>query len=176
MDNLVGKRLRLAREAKRLTQVQVKHYTNINNKTLSGYENGVSEPDIDTLKILAKTYETSIDYLVGSTDDPTPPATKQKEPSPEEYVLSAKTLADASIRMAELLSYGSINEIEFLDLAKLAYKKFGLPPVKGTEEAAHLEYNVPATGVFEKVAEEQGEYKSGTTKKLGRDIWNKSCL
>jgi len=72
MNNLLGNRLRTAREAKRLTQVQVKQYTNIHNKTLSGYEKGVSEPDIETIKTLAKLYETSVDYLVGDTDDPLP--------------------------------------------------------------------------------------------------------
>lgn len=34
MSNIVGERLRAARETKDLTQVQVMHYTNINNKTL----------------------------------------------------------------------------------------------------------------------------------------------
>lgn len=77
MNNLLGNRLRMAREAKRLTQVQVKQYTNIHNKTLSGYEKGVSEPDISTIKTLAKLYETSVDYLVGDTDDPSP----RKKPS-----------------------------------------------------------------------------------------------
>lgn len=63
----IGERLRYAREKKNLKQKQVMELTKgrINNKTLSGYENGVSEPDIETLKILSDLYEVSIDWLIG---------------------------------------------------------------------------------------------------------------
>lgn len=61
----VGDRLRISREKKNLKQTQVRERTGINNKTLSGYEKGVSEPDFETLKILADLYEVSVDYLLG---------------------------------------------------------------------------------------------------------------
>lgn len=64
----VGDRLREAREKKNLKQTQVMARTGINNKTLSGYEKGVSEPDLDTLNILAELYEVSVDFLLGRTD------------------------------------------------------------------------------------------------------------
>jgi transcriptional regulator with XRE-family HTH domain len=67
--SLIGERLREARERKNLKQTQVKSRTGINNKTLSGYENGVSEPDLETLKILADLYEVSVDWLAGRTDN-----------------------------------------------------------------------------------------------------------
>jgi transcriptional regulator with XRE-family HTH domain len=72
LGTLIGDRLRKARERKNLTQVQVKHRTGVNNKTLSGYEKGVSQPDLETLKILANLYEVSVDWLTGNTDDPSP--------------------------------------------------------------------------------------------------------
>ena len=64
----IGERLRYARERKNLKQKQVMEITGgrINNKTLSGYEDGVSEPDIETLKILSDLYEVSIDWLSGN--------------------------------------------------------------------------------------------------------------
>lgn len=65
MFNL-GERLKQARKNKNLTQVQVSQHTGIHNKTLSGYENGVSEPDIETLKVLADLYNVSIGYLTGT--------------------------------------------------------------------------------------------------------------
>jgi len=131
MEKIIGKRLKQAREGKGLTQVEIKQMTNINNKTLSGYENGVSEPDIGTLKTLSNLYGTSVDYLIGNTDDPTPPQSKQEKPTPKEYVLSVKTLADAAIRIAELLHQDLIDGEEYLMLNELAYNKFGLSPVKG---------------------------------------------
>src|SRR5690625_1175298 len=60
----LGDRLRLARERKGFTQVQVRERTNINNKTLSGYEKGVSEPDTKTIVTLAELYEVSYRWLI----------------------------------------------------------------------------------------------------------------
>lgn len=62
----LSKRLRSARERKGLKQIQVYERTGIHNKTLSGYENGVSEPDTDTLKKLSEIYEVSIDWLTNN--------------------------------------------------------------------------------------------------------------
>ena len=60
----LGPALRLARERRELTQVQVMAMTGINNKTLSGYENGVAEPDLETLAILLRLYQASADQLL----------------------------------------------------------------------------------------------------------------
>ena len=57
--------LRLAREKRGLTQTQVMGRTGINNKTLSGYENGISEPDLETLAALLRLYGASADQLLG---------------------------------------------------------------------------------------------------------------
>ena len=59
-----GLALRQARERRELTQTQVMAMTGINNKTLSGYENGVSEPDLQTLAILLRLYQVSADQLL----------------------------------------------------------------------------------------------------------------
>lgn len=61
----LGDNLRNAREEKNLTQIDVSRKTGINNKTISNYENDVSSPDPDTLKLFADIYETSVDYLLG---------------------------------------------------------------------------------------------------------------
>ena len=60
----LGERLRLARGKVGLKQTQVKERTNINNKTLSGYENDVSEPDTATLSVLAELYGVSHKWLL----------------------------------------------------------------------------------------------------------------
>lgn len=68
--SLLGERLCIARERKNLKQVGVYKKTNINNKTLSRYEKGGTEPDIETLNILADLYEVSIDWLTGRVNYP----------------------------------------------------------------------------------------------------------
>ena len=60
----LGPALRQARERRELTQTEVMAMTGINNKTLSGYENGVSEPDLQTLATLLRLYQVSADQLL----------------------------------------------------------------------------------------------------------------
>lgn len=60
----LGERLKLAREKSGFKQIQVKDRTNINNKTLSGYEHDVSEPDSQTLSVLADLYDVSYKWLL----------------------------------------------------------------------------------------------------------------
>ncbi|KUP22365.1 helix-turn-helix transcriptional regulator [Paenibacillus sp. DMB5] len=67
--SVVSERLKKARKKSGLTQVDVQKKTGIHNKTLSGYENEVSEPDIGTINILSDLYEVSVDWLYGKTDD-----------------------------------------------------------------------------------------------------------
>ncbi|MEG0259219.1 MAG: helix-turn-helix transcriptional regulator [Lysinibacillus sp.] len=73
----LGDRLRMARQKSDLRQTQVKERTNINNKTLSGYENNVSEPDMNTLATLTELYGVSHKWLLtGEGEMITKPAEK----------------------------------------------------------------------------------------------------
>jgi transcriptional regulator with XRE-family HTH domain len=66
----VGNRLRKARENRNLSQLEVSKRTNINNKTLSRYENDGAEPDFNTLKILAELYDVPMAYFFdGDTEN-----------------------------------------------------------------------------------------------------------
>lgn len=62
--SIIGDRLKNARENKMLSQIQVYKDTGIHNKTLSGYERGISQPDLETIALLAKYYGVSTDYLL----------------------------------------------------------------------------------------------------------------
>lgn len=75
----LGERLRLAREKVGLKQTQVKERSNINNKTLSGYENDVSEPDTNTLVTLAELYGVSFKWLLTGTGEMTEKESKNEE-------------------------------------------------------------------------------------------------
>lgn len=57
-------KLKDARIKKGLSQIEVAKLINIGNKTVSDYERGISSPDPDTLKKLAKLYNVSTDYLL----------------------------------------------------------------------------------------------------------------
>lgn len=153
---MFAKRLKELRQQKRLSQYQLADLLKLTRGQLANYEQKKRQPDFDTLELLADFFKVSTDYLLGRTDDPTPPRAKQqKPPTHEEYVLDVLTLADAAIRIANLFNEDLIDENEYMRLNKLAVKKFPLRPAKGSPAAAHLEVNVPCTGVFEKKNKEQ---------------------
>ncbi len=70
------KNLKLIRVTKDYTQLKVQMETGISQSTLSKYESGESLPTGENLLILAKFYNTSIDFLMDLTDEqkPYPPA------------------------------------------------------------------------------------------------------
>lgn len=63
-NHTLGYFLKSAREDMDLTQIDVMNLTGINNKTLSGYENGIAEPDFKTLATLTKLYKISLDEIL----------------------------------------------------------------------------------------------------------------
>lgn len=70
-------RLKLLRISNGFTQAAIAERLHVRQNTYSQYENGVREIPIELLKKLAVTYETSIDYIVGLTDEEAPyPKTK----------------------------------------------------------------------------------------------------
>ncbi len=50
-------KLKIARKRAGFTQEEVEKRTNINKKTISNWENGVSRPDVDSITVLCKLYD-----------------------------------------------------------------------------------------------------------------------
>lgn len=65
-------RIKDCREDNDLTQMQVGKILGIDQRVYSNYETGKRQIPVNYLIKLALTYKTSIDYLVGLTNDPTP--------------------------------------------------------------------------------------------------------
>ena len=63
-------RIRDLREDRDLRQIDVALATGIDQKTLSNYETGKTNPDSSALIRLADFFHVSIDYLVGRIDSP----------------------------------------------------------------------------------------------------------
>lgn len=72
MASVFSRRLRKLRDTRRLTQREVAERLGIAPSTLGMYEAGKREPDNDLLVAIAAMYGTSLDYLLGRTDDPSP--------------------------------------------------------------------------------------------------------
>lgn len=105
----IAKRLRNARELSGKSQTQVSKDTGINNKTLSGYERGVSEPDLQTFNLLSQYYKVSLEYLLGNSDI--------KNPYKEDNLPDEFTTPEESIKF--MLSQQSIMGYVGFDIDKL---------------------------------------------------------
>ncbi len=67
---LYAVRLAELRNGKGFTQQQVSDMTGLSRARLNNYEQGVREPDLDTVTKLADFFGVTVDYLLGRTDEP----------------------------------------------------------------------------------------------------------
>ncbi len=67
-DNTFGKRLKLLRAEKGLTQVQLAEELNVDKSTIAKYETDKIEPSVNMVKTLAIYFRVSTDYLLGLED------------------------------------------------------------------------------------------------------------
>ncbi len=74
------RRLRDLREDHDKKQEMIAQYLNVTQATYSRYESGAVDIPTEALIKLARCYNTSTDYILGLTDDPTPPA-ERAEPA-----------------------------------------------------------------------------------------------
>ena len=70
--------LRALREDRDLSQQDLANYLNIHQTTYSDYELGNLNIPTDSLILLAAFYQTSVDYLLGLTDERRPYPRKKK--------------------------------------------------------------------------------------------------
>ena len=64
------KRLKELRKKKRISQVGLAMALNMNQNSISRYENGEREADYKTLIAFADFFNVSVDYLLERTDNP----------------------------------------------------------------------------------------------------------
>ena len=55
------------------TQIEIAEYLDLNREVYRRYEKGIREVPVWALLKLAELYRTSTDYILGRTDDPSPP-------------------------------------------------------------------------------------------------------
>lgn len=79
MQSKFPDRLKKLREEKNLTQEQLGKLINSTDVTISRYEKGLREPDLDTLEQLANIFDVSVDYLLGLTNMKRPSSSQVSE-------------------------------------------------------------------------------------------------
>lgn len=71
-SQLIPERLKNARELQNITMAEASRKIGLSKIGYCRYEYGERIPSIQTVEVIAKCLHTSIDYLVGLSDDPTP--------------------------------------------------------------------------------------------------------
>ena len=66
---MLGDKIKLYRENKKMTQNEIANILNVSPATVSKYESGALEPNIESLKRLAELFEVSIDELLKDEED-----------------------------------------------------------------------------------------------------------
>lgn len=66
---MLGERLKKLRKEKKITQEELGNKINVTKVSISGYENGIRNPDTDTLQKIADFFGVTTDYLLGRTND-----------------------------------------------------------------------------------------------------------
>lgn len=67
-----NERIREIREDNNLTQQKVADLLNVGQRTYADYESGKTRIPIDSILILAKFYDVSVDYITGASNVNTP--------------------------------------------------------------------------------------------------------
>ena len=61
---MVGKNIKLFREQKSITQAELAEKLSVTRQAVSNWENGKTEPDIDTLQNIASVLDVSVEELI----------------------------------------------------------------------------------------------------------------
>lgn len=77
------KNLKALRKKKNITQIRLSIAAEVSQETISAYESKKALPSADTLVKMADFLDTSVDYLLDRTDNPSPVLHKKNESSDE---------------------------------------------------------------------------------------------
>ena len=64
----IGNKIKSYREKRKMTQKEIAEILGVEPATISKYESGMIEPNIESIKKLAETFEISVDELIKEDD------------------------------------------------------------------------------------------------------------
>jgi len=94
MENIVGYRIKGERKRLGLTQEELAEKINVSGKSvISNYEQGYSKPDLDTIKLFAKIFDCTSDYILGLSNQHKPLPAPKNNAKDEESELDFRIAA-----------------------------------------------------------------------------------
>lgn len=143
-DSIFSDRLKSLRKKHHLRQEDLaalvrtnKYLTGIPKSTLAGYENGFRRPNFETLVKISEVLNTSADYLIGATDDPSPAKpTKdlRKLLQSNDFHIDGKVLTNENLKFAiEFLEKLAVNPNNNQNNNDEIANEFPVDPIKNGE-------------------------------------------
>jgi len=103
---LVPERLKAARERLGITMAEASRKLNLSKIGYCRYEYGERTPSIQTLEVIAQCFKTSVEYLVGASDNPSPTQIIiNKDSNPELFELLELCQGSDSSQIKRLLAF-----------------------------------------------------------------------
>jgi len=123
-SSLIQARLRAARKARGLSQEELAKFVNTTKGTISNYENGYSTPSNEMLLKLADVLNTTTDYLLGRTDDPSRPDDLDIPYDPDDPYWKKATEIYEEIQQGKRPVVHGLDILTILSLPEEEQKKF----------------------------------------------------
>lgn len=102
----MGERIKQLRKEKGMTQTDLAHALNVTKGTVSTWERNSRTPSFETLDAMCDLFQRRLDYIMGRSDDATPP--NQSEEVSEDLAMSQveDDLTEYALKYARLDQYG----------------------------------------------------------------------
>lgn len=100
-EQVLTERIKIARERIGITKAEAARRLNLSKIGYCRYEYGERTPSIQTIEVIARCFHTSVDYLIGETDDMRPDCiivSKKESPVLFELISSLQDTNDESIK------------------------------------------------------------------------------
>lgn len=96
---MIMNQIKLLRKAKKITQKQLGDVLGVAESTISMYESGNRQPDVDTMRKIADYFNVTIDYLIGGENI----SSSDKDELDEKIIKIFGSLSEAD--QAQILDY-----------------------------------------------------------------------
>ena len=105
-EQLISERIKTASEKLGITKAEASRRLNLSKIGYCRYEYGERTPSPQTLEVIAQCFNTSVDYLIGLSDDPEPTQiVVNKEASPELFELVNLCKNNDSDHLKRIITY-----------------------------------------------------------------------
>lgn len=116
-------RLKSLRKEGKMKQNELAGLLGMAQNTISQYEQGLREPDNDTLKTISDIFNVSIDYLLGKTDIPNAESGEAFDPDAIEIAKMVESDTELRIMFDKTKNLSKEEKARIIEMLKVMFKE-----------------------------------------------------